>query len=113
MGSVLGDFIFPTGLAQRTGEYRLVGQEVYTGRGTLVVEYFRYLDGPVIDRIWLDAATGVILHYVNFGKPAGGPLSVEITTTAVQFDGTLPEAAFILGGSLPDRFAGGPQDIIN
>jgi hypothetical protein len=113
MGNVLGDYIFSTALAQRTGEYRLVGSETYAGRETLVVEYFRYLDGPVIDRIWLDAATGVILRYINFGKPAGGPINVEITTTAVQIDEMLPEAAFNLGSSLPDSFADGPQDVKN
>ena len=55
MGSVLGEFIFSTGLAQRTGEVHLVAKEIYAGRRTLVLEYFCYPDGPVIDRIWPDA----------------------------------------------------------
>jgi hypothetical protein len=111
LGSVLGDFIFSTALAQRTGEYHLVGRETFVRRETLVLEYFRYPDGTVVDRLWIDAATGVILRYVNFGKPAGGVISVEIYATDVQFDGEMPEGAFIMGNGLPNSFASGVEDV--
>jgi hypothetical protein len=104
LGTVLKDYIYSTSMAQRTGEYHLVGREAVAGRDVYVVEYFRYADGTVIDRLWVDTETGVILRYINFGKPAGGPPSVEMVVTDIRYDPDIPSDTFALFPTLPASF---------
>ena len=111
IGSVMGDYIFNTSLAQRSGEYRLVGSETFAGRQALVVEYFRYADGNVIDRQWIDAQTGLILRYVSFGKPAGGPLSVEVVVQSIVLEPEFSPETFASGQKLPSAFASSWLDL--
>jgi hypothetical protein len=108
LGSRLGDYIFSTPLAQRGGEYRLVGREELAGRPVVVVEYFRDINDQVIDRFWIDSATGVILRAINFGKGGGGVMTSQIVATQVQFDIDLDDSLFVLGSELPAQFSPGP-----
>ena len=104
MGSTLNDYIFSTVLVQRGGEYRLVGVENFAGREALLLEYYRPPSEAVIDRMWVDAATGVVLRAINFGKPGGGQINSEYYVTAIQFEPEFPEGTFTLGGELPANF---------
>ena len=108
MGPIPGEFIFSTGLAQRSGEFRPVGSETVAGRETLILEYFRYPDMPVFDRLWIDAQTGVILRFVSFGKPPGGPLDTEVLVNAIEYDLAFGEAVFEVEGVLPEEYVEGP-----
>ena len=108
MGAPAADFIFATGLGQRSGEYRLVGRENWAGREALVVEYYRYPDDPVLERLWVDAETGVILRYISFGKPGGGPPSVEVQVQQIQVNPPIDPALFEFGQPTPAAFAAAP-----
>lgn len=108
MGTMTADFILPTGLGQRSGEYRLVGRESWAGRDTLVTEYYRYPNDPVLERLWVDADTGVILRYASFGKPGGGPLSIELQVQAIQYDLPISPEFFVFNQPLPAAFAAAP-----
>jgi hypothetical protein len=108
LGSRLGDYIFSTPLAQRGGDYRLVGREELAGRTVLVVEYFRDLNDQVIDRFWIDSAAGVILRAINFGKGGGGVMTSQIEAAQIQFDIDLDDSLFVLGSELPAQFSPGP-----
>lgn len=108
LGTRLGDYIFSTPLAQRGGIYRSVGESEWAGRPALVLEYSREPGGPVIDRFWVDAQTGVILRALNFSKPGGAALGSEISASAIVYDLPLDEALFQLGAPLPGEFSPGP-----
>jgi hypothetical protein len=108
LSSRLGDYIFSTPFAQRGGAYRLVGSASHAGRDVLVLEYYRDNNELVIDRFWVDAATGVILRAINFTKAGGGAMNSQIEATAVLFDLPLDDSLFTLGAPLPAEFSPGP-----
>ena len=108
LGTTLKDYIFSTSMAQRTGEYRLVGKDTIANRDAYIVEYFRYADGIVIDRLWVDTETGIILRYINFGKPAGGPPSIEMVITDLRYNLEIAPEKFTLFQQLPANFAASP-----
>jgi outer membrane lipoprotein-sorting protein len=101
LGTPVSDLIFPTGLAQRGGEYRLLGKESVAGREAYRVEWGREA-GELIDRFWVDTQTGVILRHQSYGKQDSATPVSDIRLTAVQFDLDLPEDLFRLDDpSLP------------
>jgi hypothetical protein len=57
LGTSVSDLLFPAGLAQRGGEYRLVGKESLANREAYLVEWGRD-PGELIDRFWVDTQTG-------------------------------------------------------
>jgi outer membrane lipoprotein-sorting protein len=101
LGTPVSDLIFPTGLAQRGGEYRLLGKESAAGRVAYRVEWGRE-PGELIDRFWVDAQTGVILRHQSYGKQDSTTPVSDIRLTAVQYDLDLPPSIFQLDDpSLP------------
>jgi outer membrane lipoprotein-sorting protein len=101
LGTPVSDLIFPTGLAQRGGEYRLVGKESAAGREAYLVEWGR-APGELIDRFWVDTQTGVILRHQSYGKEDSTTPVSDIRLTAVQYDLDLPDDLFKLDDpSLP------------
>jgi outer membrane lipoprotein-sorting protein len=101
LGTPVSDLIFPTGLAQRGGEYRLVGKESAAGREAYVVEWGR-APGELIDRFWVDTQTGVILRHQSYGKEDSVTPVSDIRLTSVQFDQDIPDDLFRLDDpSLP------------
>lgn len=101
LGTPVSDLIFPTGLAQRGGEYRLLGKESVAGREAYRVEWGRE-PGELIDRFWVDTQTGVILRHQSYGKQDSTTPVSDIRLTAVQFDLNLPVDLFRLDDpSLP------------
>lgn len=101
LGTPVSDLLFPTGLAQRGGEYRLLGKESFAGREAYRVEWGRE-PGELIDRFWVDTQTGVILRHQSYGKQDSATPVSDIRLTAVQFDLDLPPGLFQLDDpSLP------------
>ena len=101
LGTPVSDLIFPTGLAQRGGEYRLIGKESAAGRVAYLVEWGRE-PGELIDRFWVDTQTGVILRHQSYGKQDSVTPVSDIRLTAVQFDLDVPDDMFRLDDpSLP------------
>jgi outer membrane lipoprotein-sorting protein len=101
LGTPVSDLIFPTGLAQRGGEYRLIGKENVANREAYLVEWGRE-PGQLIDRFWVDTQTGVILRHQNYGKQDSVTPVVDIRMTSIIFDQDLPDNLFRLDDpSLP------------
>lgn len=95
LGTPASELIFPAGLAQRGGEYRVTGQENLLGRDTYIVEWGRE-PGELIDRIWVDTQTGVILRQQNYGKDSREAPASEIRMLFIQFDPEIPAENFNL-----------------
>jgi outer membrane lipoprotein-sorting protein len=101
LGTPVSDLIFPSGLAQRGGEYRLVGKESAANREAYLVEWSRE-PGELIDRFWVDTQTGVILRHQSYGKQDSVTPVSDIRLTSIQFDQALPADLFRLDDfSLP------------
>lgn len=98
LGTPVSDLIFPAGLAQRGGEYRLTGKEILAGRQTHVVEWGR-APGQLIDRFWVDVQTGVILRQQNYGKENSATPTSEIIFNFIEFDSALPPETFDLNSA--------------
>jgi hypothetical protein len=95
MGSPVSDLIFPAGLAQRGGEYKITGQEVLAGRTAFVVEWGRE-PGVLIDRFWVDRQTGVILRQQNYGKNQSITPVMDLQANYIEIDRALPPDTFDL-----------------
>ncbi len=95
LGTPVSDLIFPAGLAQRGGQYNLTGKEIIAGREADVVEWSRE-EGTLIDRFWVDRATGIILRQQNYGKPAGESPIWDIQATHIAVDPLFTDNVFEL-----------------
>lgn len=95
LGTPTSDLIFPTGLAQRGGEYRITGQEIIAGREATVVEWGRE-PGELIDRFWVDRQTGIILRQQNYGKEKDITPLLDIQATLVAINEPIPDTTFDL-----------------
>jgi hypothetical protein len=110
IGTPFSVMLLPAGLAQRAGFYNIVGEEVTVGRRAVIIEWGRE-EGVVVDRFWIDAQTGVILHWLNFSKPGGRAVYSEMYVTSLLIDPNLPKQAFSLNNIKPAAFASGSMDI--
>lgn len=83
----LVDYLFPVGLAQRQGIYKVTGTEEISGRTTTVVEYF-WSEKDVLPaaRYWVDDATGIILQVQNLSQEIQDLKYSEITITSFNVD---------------------------
>jgi len=91
----VSDLVFPTGLAQRAGEYRATGQETLAGRPAIVVEWGE-APGALADRFWVDERSGVILRRQNYAKD--NPLAplTDVQATLFAVDREIPQGLFDL-----------------
>lgn len=105
LGTPLSDMAFPTALAQRGGEFQIIGQEQTAGRTAIVALWSFQPGGPVVDRMWVDAQTGILLRWINYSKPGGSYIASEKYFSDVVIDMPLPEAAFAVGSLLPLEYA--------
>jgi outer membrane lipoprotein-sorting protein len=95
LGTPVSDLIFPAGLAQRGGQYKQTGLEKVADRQAYVVEWSRE-PGKLIDRLWVDTQTGIILRQQNYGKEnATSPLS-DFLATYVEINSPLEAGTFNL-----------------
>jgi hypothetical protein len=95
LGTPVSDLLFPAGLAQRGGEYRLVGKESLANREAYLVEWGRD-PGELIDRFWVDTQTGIILRHQSYGKQDSTTPVSDLQLTALQIDPELPASLFDL-----------------
>lgn len=111
---LVGDLLFPVGVAQRSGTYQVSGQDTVAGRTAQIIDW-SYVTGQVNDRLWIDRETGVVLRQVNFGKSAADrPLS-EVRFTHIEYNLAIPPETFALDqptpppiGTLPPNPGDGP-----
>lgn len=83
----LVDFLFPVGLAQRQGIYKVVGADEILGRKTTVVEYFWAADDVLpAARYWVDDGIGIILQVHNLDPEKQGRVLGEIIITSLSVD---------------------------
>lgn len=111
LGTPLSDMAFPTALAQRGGEFQVIGEEQTAGRTAIVALWSFQPGGPVVDRMWVDAQTGILLRWINYSKPGGSFIASEMYFSDVQTNLALPEAAFAVGSLLPLEYAADALDV--
>lgn len=93
LGTPVAQMIFPAGLAQRGGEYRVTGQEAFANRATYVVMWGRE-PGQLIERFWVDTQTGVILKYQTYGKQGSQAPVTDMAIHFIQYDTAIPAETF-------------------
>lgn len=93
-----GEIIFPVGLAQRQGIYKLVGEEIESDRSILIVEFtpqqaaliVEFTPPPtaqIIERYYIDSLTGLILRHKVIDKTGGSEhLKSEIWVSPLVYD---------------------------
>lgn len=105
------DYVYPVGLAQRPGEYNLVGEESIAERKAWVIDFQNQNElGEVtmMARYWIDQQTGVILQANVFSTdPESFGDLIEITTfTSIEFDQPLELDSFtpsVIGLEMADK----------
>jgi hypothetical protein len=92
--SPIGDYIYSTGLAQRTGDYDWLGEEKLLNRATWILEYIKQNDTgdtTMHARYWVDQNTGIILKAQIFSTEFDtfGKIIESIEFTNIEFDGPI------------------------
>lgn len=83
----LVDYLFPVGLAQRQGIYKVVGADEISGRKTTVVEYFWAADDVLpAARYWVDDEIGIIIQVHNLDPEKPDRVLGELIITALSVD---------------------------
>ena len=87
IGYPAGEMIFPVGLVQRQGTYELLGEDRVAGRAALIVDFTPQPTGPIVDRFYIDALTGVLLRHQVLDTTAGGErVGSDIVVTRIVYD---------------------------
>jgi hypothetical protein len=95
--SVLGDYLYPTSLAQRSGNYTLLGKDKILSRSVYILEYeLKNELGELTSKAqyWVDAETGIILKALSFGGTNMDEMIAEITITSIYFTPSLDAKTF-------------------
>ena len=94
--SPIADYIFPVGLAQRQGEYKILGEETVAGRKTWVITFVLKSGGEVSisSKYWVDQELGNILKAEVYSTERLGQLSEEMLFQWIEIDAEIPEDAF-------------------
>lgn len=106
----LVELLFPSGFAQREGDFQVKYADSIAGRQALVVEWTPS-GGHLVDRFWIDTQTGVILRQQNYGKEGNGTQTTEITLLDIVFDPDFPQETFDRLAAFPQVFASKPGEI--
>jgi outer membrane lipoprotein-sorting protein len=85
------DYIFPTGLAQREGEYTLIGEDTIVDRSAWIMDYLRRDDQGEVTmkaRYWVDQKTGIILQAFTYSTEPEyfGELIEKTFFSSLNFD---------------------------
>jgi hypothetical protein len=98
MPSPIADYIFPVGLAQRSGSYEVWGRDSIINRDVWVVDYSRSQEGPGIirQRFWIDTVTGIILKAVSYADLDAKQIIEETIVTSLTLNPSLTEKVFEL-----------------
>ena len=103
--SLLGDYLYPTSMAQGTGEYTLLGKETLLNRPVYLLQYRNVApDGRLATKsqYWVDAKTGIILKAVDFGGEDMQTIVQETTITALVLNENLNAETFRYRPAAPD-----------
>ncbi|GAB4580602.1 MAG: hypothetical protein Fur0022_33440 [Anaerolineales bacterium] len=95
--SVLGDYLYPTGLAQRSGDYTFLGEDEILNRSVYILAYqLKNEIGELTSKAqyWVDVETGAILKALSFGGKDMGELLSEVTITSLNFNSPLEANIF-------------------
>jgi len=95
LGTPVMELVFPTGLAQRAGEYRVTGQETFAGRPAIVVEWGE-TPGTLTDRLWVDEQSGIVLRRQNYAKDDSATPLTDVQATLFAVDREVPQGLFDL-----------------
>ncbi len=93
ISSPLAAQLLSTTFGQRSGKFTAQSMDVVAERNTLVVDW-NNAQNDRVDRLWVDAVTGVVLRWQNFGKNGGVAVASDYAVTAVQFDAEFPSELF-------------------
>ena len=104
IGSPLSEMVLSSSLGQRSGSFQAAQLVELAGRQALIVDWSRQ-PGVRVDRMWVDAQTGVILRWQNFSKEGGDALASDLTINSIQYSEGYPAEMFSLKIGLPPRFA--------
>ena len=98
MPSPIADYIFPVGLAQRSGSYEVLGRDSIINRDVWVLDYSWSEEGSGIirQRFWIDTATGIILKAVSFADLDAKQMIEETIVTSLTLNPSLNENVFEL-----------------
>ena len=110
LGMPMSDMIFPIGIAERQGDYKVEGVESIAGREAYILTWSP-AGGSVLSRFWVDTITGVILRQQGFSKADARQLTTDSYFTAIVFDVVLPGDIFNLERAAPGSFPGGYTQI--
>jgi hypothetical protein len=92
---LIGDVLFPVGLAQRSGHFQVTGQDTIAGRSATIIDW-SYVAGTVNDRLWVDNLTGIVLRQQTFGKSGSNTPETEVIIQMIQLDVPVEDKIFDL-----------------
>jgi hypothetical protein len=108
IGAPLIELVFPSGLAQRLGDYRVAGVDTVAGRAALIVDWTAPT-GLIADRFRVDALTGLLLRDQVLGKTGGGEVvQSDRSVLDIRYDPVFPEGLFDLQAVDAPRFLAPP-----
>ena len=95
--------------ARQPGSFQVEGEEEIAGRMTIVVNWIN-LAGQREDRLWIDAATGLILRWQEFGAENYQTLMADTIVSAIALNQAMPaNRVFTPGAVWRTEFYAGPQ----
>lgn len=106
----IADLLFPSALAQREGNYSVVGSETIAERETLLVDW-NPAGGPVVDRLWIDPVTGMILKRQNYGKDGSGSMQTDDTVSRIVYNPNISPEIFSVDLTRVPRFSESYEEI--
>lgn len=97
--SPVADYIYPTGLAQRTGDYTILGEDTLLNRKVWILGYQLTNDLGDITisaKYWVDQGTGIILRAQVYSteKETFGKLSEETAFQWIKINPTIVSETF-------------------
>lgn len=96
--SVVGKYLFPAGLAQRSGEYQVSGTEQILDRPTYILDWHDEDESGTVttkSRYWVDTQTGTILKAIVYGGENLDEIFEETTFTRIAFDPPIASEEFL------------------
>jgi len=98
MPTPIADYLFPVGLAQRSGLYEILGQDSILNRDVWVVDYSWSQGGGGIirQRFWIDTATGIILKAISYADIEAKQIIEETIMTSLTLNTSLTDKVFEL-----------------
>ncbi len=101
IGTPLAEIVLSASYSGTGGLFEPVEMETIAGRQTLVVDWTREGNKDHTFRAWVDAETGVILKFQEFGKGGGDALQGERVVNQIVYNAIFTDSLFSAPASLP------------